>query len=472
MILNGDEEYSFWTPFVPELNEFYGREACSRWNAARVGADGLGIITKITCESLTIHALSNRKLMAKIFETFGMVAEPSLPGRVASRVIQQMDDVQGCRVFKIAGVRQLLEKYGALDSFTRTEATGMIGQRDPQTGRPNFASYEDLYIEPRDAAKLTPEDVLNYLLKQGVFRVGLNLKCTRCELVSWKHIDDVATKTTCEFCGADFDITPQLRDRDWAYRRSGVFGREDKQQGSVPVVLTLQQLDTVLQRRPCILTTGLEIKPTSATVSPCEADFVLLTQDYRSDDLKLDLALGECKSGGGTITEDDVAKLSRVADAFSNERIRPYLIFAKTGSFTPEEVDRCRTGQDGLRRRVILLSDRELEPYSVYERTEKEFNIRGTAISLEDMAETTHDVYFVPKPLGEATTPGIVATQAHVEPSPGTAMAEPTSLYAQTPIQELKRIYFEHNSESGRNSRPENQCQCAACREYRAKASL
>lgn len=472
LIQAGDEEHTFWTPFSPELNEFYGREAYFMWNAARVEAEGLGIITEITHDSLSIHALSKRKLIAKIFESCGMSCEPSLPGRVASRVIEQVGGIQGCRVFKIAGVRKLIEKYSVLDSFMRTEATGMIGQRDPQTGRPNFATYEDLYIEPRDTAKLTPEDVLNYLLKQGVFRVGLNLKCTRCELIFWKHVDDVATKTTCEFCGAEFDVTPQLQDRDWAYRRSGVFGREDNQQGSVPVVLTLQQLDTVLQSKPRILSTAFEIKPKSANVLPCETDFVVLAQAYPIDDLKIELALGECKSGGGTITEDDVAKLSRVADAFSNERIRPYLVFAKTGSFTQDEVERCRVGQDQYRRRVILLSDRELEPYFVYRRTEKEFNIRSTAISLEDLAQTTHDVYFVPKPKGKAAAPGIVADQSEetgVMPLPGIAESPPSIPYVQTPMEELKRVYFEHHSESGRSFPPENQCQCAACKEYRAR---
>jgi hypothetical protein len=47
---------------------------------------------------------------------------------------------------------------------------------------------------------------------------------------------------------------------------------------------------------------------------------------------------------------------------------------------------------------VILLSDRELEPYFMYERAEKEFVIRPSAISLEDMAQATQDIYFDPKP--------------------------------------------------------------------------
>ena len=50
------------------------------------------------------------------------------------------------------------------------------------------------------------------------------------------------------------------------------------------------------------------------------------------------------------------------------------------------------------RQRMILLSDRELEPYFVYESAAKEFEIDLTAVSLQDLANTTHSLYFDPKP--------------------------------------------------------------------------
>jgi len=62
---------------------------------------------------------------------------------------------------------------------------------------------------------------------------------------------------------------------------------------------------------------------------------------------------------------------------------------------TPEE---CHAAQSAGRKRLILLSDRELEPYFVYEWAEKEFVIDPTAVSLEDLANTTHALYFDPKP--------------------------------------------------------------------------
>ena len=106
--------------------------------------------------------------------------------------------------------------------------------------------------------------------------------------------------------------------------------------------------------------------------------------------------IGECKSRG-EITDDDVRKLTRVANVFPTKRIEPYIIVAKTSEFTPDEVERCKAAQDRYRQRVILLSERELEPYFIYEKTQKQFNIRSTAISFDDLAKATHHIYFDPK---------------------------------------------------------------------------
>jgi hypothetical protein len=52
---------------------------------------------------------------------------------------------------------------------------------------------------------------------------------------------------------------------------------------------------------------------------------------------------------------------------------------------------------------MILLSDRELEPYFVYDWAKKEFEINPTAVCLEDLANTTHSLYFDPKPRNPET---------------------------------------------------------------------
>jgi hypothetical protein len=388
------KESTIRPPYIPELNEYYGREAHFSRNEVRSEQEGLGIITGLTRNDLTIHALPNRELIGKLFNAFGMKAQPSVPGLIASRLIQQMGGLQGCRVFKIMGVRKLIEKYGPLESFTRSGAVQMIGQNDAITGRPNFEQHEGLFIEQREEPKLKPEHAFMFLVKKGVFRVGLKLKCTNCELDFWMALDDVATEVRCELCGRIFNIVSQLRDRDWAYRRSGLFGREDHQEGSIPVALTLQQIDTICSEG-LIYSTAMNVSPVNAGIEACETDFVIVGErDYEG---RVSLAIGECKSND-EITEQDVTHLKRVADVFPSKRIATYIIFSKTAPFTPTEIQRCRAAQDPRRPRVILLSDRELEPYFVYERTEKEFEIHSAAISFEDLARATQHIYFEPRP--------------------------------------------------------------------------
>jgi hypothetical protein len=386
------DEPVFTFPFVPEINQYYGREGYFRSTAARSEPGGLAIITEVTRETLQIHALPPRQVISNIFSAFGIKAETSQPGRIASRLIGLMGGLQGCRVFKIRGVRELIEKYGPLKTFTRSGAIQTIGQNDQQTHQPHFEEYEHLYIEQREGGKLRPEDAFVYLLKKGVFRVGLNLKCPSCELEFWLSLDQSSTQTACEYCGKIFNITPQLRDRDWAYRRSGLFGSDDHQQGSIPVALTLQQIDTVLSSEH-IFTTGTNLAPITAPINACEVDFVIVDEAYQG---KIQMAIGEAKTRQ-EITDQDVDNMKRVADALPRKRIDPFIIFSKTTSFTQEEIERCRTAQDQHRLRVILLSARELEPYFVYERTEKEFEIRGSAISLQDLARATQDIYFESK---------------------------------------------------------------------------
>lgn len=79
----------------------------------------------------------------------------------------------------------------------------------------------------------------------------------------------------------DPPYVPELNEfaGEWAYRRSGVLGTERNAHGAVPVVLTLQQLDTNLsigmQPRSC--SASLDPTPTRGQLpTSCEVDFVWL----------------------------------------------------------------------------------------------------------------------------------------------------------------------------------------------------
>jgi len=392
-------------PYVPQLNEYYGRKAYFHYNKARAERGSLGIIQNVTSEQLTLRALPFTEVLCNIFETFGIKAKPSPAGLVSARLIDQMGGLQGCRVFKIAGVRSLIKKYRPTDSFERTEAVTMIGDNDPVTHHPRFDAYKHLFIEAREKPDLKPEDAFLYLLKSGVFRAGLKFACPNCQLDFWLSLDDSSSKTQCPYCGFEFNVLTQLRDRNWAYRRSGLFGREDNQGGGIPVAVTLQQLDTMLHGRLLAYSPGIALKPDTASIENCETDFVLLASSFPRSEKPLELAIAECKDSGGEISEEDVRKLSKVVEALHDSPCRVFIIFSKCGQFTDEEIRRCKSARRKLfehqgkihyDNNVIMLSARELEPYDIYARAEKQFNIKPYANSFEDLAINTANIFFDP----------------------------------------------------------------------------
>jgi hypothetical protein len=392
---SSDDTHTFWTPFIPTLNQWVGRQVHMSHKEVRVELEGVGIICPITEEHLQIYAIQKLDLAKQLFSMAGINPEPSPAGRIATRLISQLGGLQGGRVLKLAGVRRLIKEHNALQEFGWSTAIQTIKCGTEEFPQPDFTEYEDLFLEPRPmTSKLTPKDVFHYLLEKSVFRPGLSLKCPKCELSFWVQLDDVATEAECVFCGNRFNCTRQLTKDPWQYRKSGLFGLNNNQEGSVPVALTLQQLDTHIRHSSNLQSTNLNLA--AGPKSPlCETDLFLAVQEYD----RVSIAVGECKDAKGEITEQDVKKMSQVAEAFPKEYFDPFLIFAKTGSFTEDEIDRCKTVQEKHGRlRVILLSDRELEPYFVYERAAKRFKVDTTVISLDDLARSTGQLYFHPQP--------------------------------------------------------------------------
>ncbi len=298
-----------------------------------------------------------------------------------------------CSVFKIAGVRSLLEKFKPDEAFTKQNAIEIIGQNDPETHKPNFKQYENLYLFPRKiGSKLKPDHIFEFVTKKSIFSVGLEIQCTNCELKFWKGIDNLKSKLRCEFCGYKFEILSQLKDRDWFYRRSGIFGRDDNQLSAIPIALTLHQLHNHFHFKNFVYLTSMSIKPSGANINECETDFIILMWDH---DGKASLIVSECKSRN-PIEKKDVLNLTKIIDVFPKNRIDTYVLFSKLTKFSDEEVKICMTALDLYHKGVILLTDRELEGMHLYDEAKNEFQIDEHAVTWEHMAFNT-EIIFVNK---------------------------------------------------------------------------
>ena len=393
-VLDGDR-HTFNTIYVPELNEFYGRKYHFEWNKARVEQEGLGVITKAYQSDMSLQAIEVLDYIQNIFKLAKIKASPSKPGLIASRLIGHFGGrLQGCRTLKIPGVRHLIGKYKPDQWFDRTKAMQIIRGHDEVTGQDTFTPHQDLYIS--SGVRATKESVFSHLLEAGVFRAGLNFICPSCGLDFWISLDDVATKTICEYCGYSFSVAPLLKDRAWAYRRSGLFGKDDNQQGGISTALLLQQMDTIFSDPDMLYTTALNLAPDGAAIQECETDFVIVLPRLTRDDGRIEIAVGECKTSQ-KITADDVAKMKAVAEAFPSDRFKSFVIFSKLTDFTQEEIRLAYMVNDKFNRRAILLTPRELEPYHLYERSPEGPGRSRHVFDFKDMADITQEL-FVPGP--------------------------------------------------------------------------
>jgi hypothetical protein len=397
--LSGDDLHTFKPPHIPELNEFFGR-GMHLHDTIRVEPDGaVGIIIDAADTDTGLTAIPTGELFNRVFQLGGHVATPSSGGLLTRQVISVLGGLQGARPFKIPGVRRLLKTFGPTAHFTRRTALQLIGSRDPESPAARFADHERLFIEPRPHHEaLTPAAVFAYLVAKGVFRMGRSLTCAHCGLTSWTSVEVLTREVRCDLCGRMYDVTRQLVAEEWDYRRSGLLGVEKNVQGAVPVVLTLQQLDTnISSLRDSIHSISVDLTPTGGG-APCEIDFAwMINRPHRR---RTAIILGECKDRGPIQRAEfdrDVETLRRIADALPRNRIKTFLLLSKLSAFTADEIASARRLNDGHEPRAILLTDRELEPYDLYERTRVKFGLdRAYASSPEDMAAVTQRIYFDP----------------------------------------------------------------------------
>jgi hypothetical protein len=384
-----DEATTFHPPYLPELNEKLARSMHGIYSELRSEPERLGIVIQATDHDQRLNALSVSELIQESFALAGLKARPSSSGLIARQLISRLGGIDGARVFKIPGARKLLKTYGPNAVFTRNAALRQIG------GTPTFSDHERLYIEPRPhGTKLTPQLVFEYLVEKELFRIGMELTCPSCNLPSWIALDSLQQTNKCEMCGNNYDATRQIVGGEFRYRRTGVLGIEKNTQGAVPVALLLQQLGINLRgHHRVVLAPSYDLEPFAGVTLPvCETDFVVIENRTFPD--KSAFIVGECKDEGDRIDEKDISNLKKIADAIQCRRFKPYILLARLSPFSPEEIALARTINGDYEEKVILLTQRELEPYHVYERVNKESGTRYYGGTAEELARTTAAIYF------------------------------------------------------------------------------
>ncbi len=394
--------YTLKLPNLPDLNEFYGRQVTLEpWNL-RIGRNNFGLIQHYDKDSITVHPIQISDLMIKIFERAGIKATLSAPGRLADLIIKNMDDIESCRVFKIRGVRKLLKEMGRRIGWI--EAGKLIWRED-------FRKFQDLYIESRKKRSLSPTDVIHFLIKKKVisptphkiYKILSKFKrkefsCANCGYKSLIPNLDFEYAWKCPFCGFEHCLPLYIRNKlrnelcNWHLKKVGLFAKENNQEGSVPVILSLMQLNRLIGHgHDAKWITSLDLKNGDTS---CEIDFAMLNLGQRFDEQELQIAIGECKEKD-EINDRDIENLCAVKEKLEKSEIDCYLVFSKTtDTFLPAEIERFKKLLKEREIAPILFTNTELEPYEPYWDHPKVNTLpHKYALSFQEIAENSRHIY-------------------------------------------------------------------------------
>jgi hypothetical protein len=331
-------------PFIFGLSEKYSTEIAVYPDRLRSEPEGVALIIEADDKYATLYPLPHQKLIEHIFHYVGIEASISQPGLITLRVLEKLKSYAaiGGDVFRIRGVRELLESLRADECIERGEATKKIWA-DGQ-----FKKYQKGWKDTSSA--------FDHLLAKDFFRAGLELQCDHCKLKSWLSLKDMDDFWVCTFCGNKHQTSLHLRSRgSWKFRKSGLFAKDNNQEGAVPVILTLGKFAHTFDWSNLVFSPSLNLELGSLK---CEIDFCVMQYQRREE---IELGIGECKSYGGKVVQQDVDNLKAMHAKFKGTEIKCYLVFSKTAEqFDSEEIDLFK----GVTREnipVVLFLNKELE---------------------------------------------------------------------------------------------------------------
>lgn len=399
--------HTFKLPFIRELNEFYSRESCVDPSKLRISKEGIGLIIKTGDNQLSARPIKHENVIDKLFELAGYKAEINQAGLLAKQIIRNMREehsLEACRVFKIRGVRNLLRQLKTKEKILWSNATKIIWNEG------QFKKHQKLYIETRDKPKLSTQSTLNYLIKKNILSPKLNFryrffsktdfKCRNCGLknrILWKEYEG---RYICPYCKQE-DSMPQYIMEDvqgvvnkyFNFSKSGLFTKDNNQEGAIPVILTLLTLKRIVNNGSLFYAPSMNLKGCGIN---CEIDFTVINTKYN----KTEVGIGECKSKGSKngeradIDRTTVENLKHIQESINKLGIDCYIIFSKTNeAFKNTELDLFKQ-LDNENRKFILLTNQELEEYEPYWHLEETNNLpKKYALCLEDMYLNSRFIY-------------------------------------------------------------------------------
>jgi hypothetical protein len=322
-----------------------------------------------------------KDIIDALFHQAGLETTPSQPGQYAEQIIRKMGSLDHCRVFKVRGVRQILDELGDGSILTKgnmyQRVTSTEADEQGKNWRPDL--YEDLVLRAGQKRPLGFSTIFDILLESRIVRPGFTLRCPTCFAQDWYHVSEVSETYTCRFCFSSQRVNFALA-KEWQYRSDGLFRIPDSAQGSVAVILSLMRLDHFSRDHHGRFVTSRNVL-VRETRNRHEIDYAyVVTDDFKTS---YEIVLGQA-TRFSDFTDIDMQTMADLADRFPR---KPYLAFS-TLKDRYSDADRARLRDlAGRGHRVIALTREELDPYDLFKRFE--LAPAKYAISLAELSENT-----------------------------------------------------------------------------------
>ncbi|GAG68627.1 unnamed protein product, partial [marine sediment metagenome] len=277
-----------------------------------------------------------------IFKNNKIRIENSSNGIYAEKIIEYMGGLEKCRIFKIRGVRSILNELSIAQGLTEetnkdtitfkknlrfgithSDLKNKISDKIPDRfGGPNwdYKNYKDLIIYRGQQNTLNPEMVIDYLIDKKILRTGMKLLCDNCTKEDWYNISEFSETFICKYCFKKQNVGT-LKKNEWRYKLDGLFMIPDTGQGSLAVILSLWRFSHLSRYNNYKYTTSINLYDINDNYKKNEIDFscmILIPPHF-----DYELIIGEA-TNFSEFTKDDFVKLSKLACKFSK---KPYLCF-------------------------------------------------------------------------------------------------------------------------------------------------
>jgi hypothetical protein len=269
-----------------------------RFGDKRIWVGREGIVTTAAEYSLFrfLRAPSPINVFSAFAESDNFKLSLSPAGQTCEQIIAALGGLEHVRLIANEDILKMLDKLAHGDLEIEVDEDEPGRKRRVRTASAPYSHVQETLMRANGGNADVVANHLSALVRQGVLKLGMRLKCTECMNRSWYSLEDLSSILKCPRCMRQFSLSADSPPRDdWAYRVLGPFAVENFAHGSYCVAATLRFLAEEVAQA-CTWIPSFEM---SRPDMQCEADFgMFLRQTHFSHVRGPLLILGECKTFG------------------------------------------------------------------------------------------------------------------------------------------------------------------------------